>query len=111
MGVPVVAVGARGTLSSVQSGYSGYLVAPGDVSGLVSHARDILGQPGLWATLSRNAREFGGRTTPAGVAEQVLRVYAGVLGRRPETVGLAREGGETGKFTPVTRRSNPAYDL
>lgn len=111
MGVPVVAVGARGTLSSVQSGYSGYLVAPGDVNGLVSHARDILGQPALWATLSRNAREFGGRTTPAGVAEQVLRVYAGVLGRRPETVGLAREGGETGKFTPVTRRSNPAYDL
>lgn len=111
MGVPVVAVGARGTLSGVESGYSGYLVAPGDVSALVAHAREVLSQPSLWATLSRNAREFGARTTPAGVAEQVLRVYASVLGRGPEAVGLRREGEETGKFTPATRRNNPAYDL
>lgn len=111
MGVPVVAVGARGTLSGVQPGYSGFLVAPGDVSGLVRHARDVLAHADLWATVSRNAREFGGRTTPAGVAEQVLRVYASVLGRQPETVGLRREGGEMGKFTPVTHRNNPAYDL
>ncbi|WP_135227618.1 glycosyltransferase family 4 protein [Deinococcus fonticola] len=107
MGVPVVAVGARGTLSSVESGYSGYLVAPGDVSGLVQHAQAILQTPQRWAELSRNAREFGGRTTPGGVAEQVLRVYDSALSRH---TAQADSGGEKGKFIPVTRRSNPAYD-
>lgn len=107
MGVPVVAVGARGTLSGVQSGYSGYLVTPGDVDGLTKHARELLGDSLLWTQFSRQAREFGARTTPGGVAEQVLEVYRRVL-RDAENGG--DKAGETGKFIPAFRRSNPAYD-
>ncbi|MCD0177846.1 MULTISPECIES: glycosyltransferase family 4 protein [unclassified Deinococcus] len=80
MGVPVVAVGARGTLSGVAHEHSGYLVPPADVNALTRHARDILDDPALWARLSAGARAFGASTTPAGVARQVLDVYAAVLG-------------------------------
>ncbi|MCD0167262.1 glycosyltransferase family 4 protein [Deinococcus sp. 12RED42] len=80
MGVPVVAVGARGTLSGVAHEHSGYLVPPADVNALTRHARDILDDPVLWARLSAGARAFGASTTPAGVARQVLDVYAAVLG-------------------------------
>ena len=80
MGVPVVAVGARGTLSGVAHERSGYLVAPADVNALTRHARDILDDPALWSRLSAGARAFGASTTPAGVARQVLDVYAAVLG-------------------------------
>lgn len=100
MGVPVVAVGAHGTLTGVQSGYSGYLVPPGDVAGLVAHTSELLGHAALHAKFSAQAREFGGRTTPAGVAHQVLEVYASVLGL-PRGVNLAAEGGHL--------RSNPSY--
>ncbi|PTA67923.1 glycosyltransferase family 4 protein [Deinococcus arcticus] len=81
MGVPVVAVGARGTLSGVAHERSGYLVRPADVNALIRHARQILDDPALWARLSAGARAFGASTTPAGVANQVLDVYRQVLGR------------------------------
>lgn len=85
MGVPVVAVGARGTLSGVASGQSGYLVKPGDVKALTNHARELLDNPELWAKFSAAARVFGASTTPEGVAHRVLDVYAQVLGM-PRTV-------------------------
>lgn len=109
MGVPVVAVGARGTLSGVQSGYSGFLVPPGDVAELVKGARTLLEDRRLWTRFSAQAREFGARTTPGGVAEQVLEVYARALGLPP---GQAQRAG-----VPVTSpgaggrlRSSLAYD-
>ncbi|MEW6421048.1 MAG: glycosyltransferase family 4 protein [Deinococcota bacterium] len=80
MGVPVVAVGARGTLSGVAQGRSGYLVPPGDVAALTRHARAILADGQLWRRLSDGARAFGATWTPGGVAERVLDVYASVLG-------------------------------
>ncbi|MDV6374326.1 glycosyltransferase [Deinococcus arenicola] len=80
MGVPVVAVGARGTLSSVAHDRSGYLVAPADVNAMIRYARAILADPLLWERLSAGAREFASGTTPAGVAAQVLDVYAAALG-------------------------------
>ncbi|GGL05218.1 glycosyltransferase [Deinococcus radiotolerans] len=80
MGLPVVAVGARGTLSGVAHGRSGFLVTPGDVNGLIAHARSLLDDPVLWAQISENARQFGATTTPQGVAQQVLDVYSHVLG-------------------------------
>lgn len=118
MGVPVVAVGARGTLSGVQSGYSGYLVAPGDVQALTRHSQALLNDGRLWTQISAQAREFGGRTTPGGVAQQVLAVYAEVLERREQHQERGRgdrasrneRAGETGKFIPAFRRSSPAYD-
>ncbi|ACO45475.1 glycosyltransferase family 4 protein [Deinococcus deserti] len=84
MGVPVVAVGARGTLSGVAHERSGYLVPPGDVNRLIRHSRAVLDDPQLWARLSAGARAFGATTTPAGVARQVLEVYAQVLGMPSE---------------------------
>ncbi|WP_339095958.1 glycosyltransferase family 4 protein [Deinococcus sp. VB142] len=101
MGVPVVAVGARGTLTGVQSGYSGYLVPPGDVAGLVRHSQELLGHKALHAKFSAQAREFGGRTTPTGVAQQVLEVYARVLGL-PREISFPAASGH--------RQSSPAYD-
>nr|WP_246580450.1 glycosyltransferase [Deinococcus aestuarii] len=103
MGVPVVAVGARGTLSGVAHGKSGYLVAPGDVGALRGHAAEILGDPALWARLSGGARTFGTAWTPGGVAERVLDVYAGVLGV-PRVVPFPVEAGA------LTPRNTLAYD-
>lgn len=102
MGVPVVAVGARGTLSGVATGKSGYLVAPGDVAALTRHAQAVLADGALWARLSRGARAYGTAWTPGGVAERVLDVYAGVLGMPREVPfpeGLA-----------ATPRNTLAYD-
>ncbi|KEF34415.1 glycosyl transferase [Deinococcus sp. RL] len=103
MGVPVVAVGARGTLSGVAHGRSGYLVAPGDVGALTRHAAAILSDPALWARLSRGARRYGATWTPGGVAERVLDVYAGVLGT-PQEVPFA-EGAAA-----LTARNTLVYD-
>ena len=86
MGVPVVAVGARGTLSGVDDGRSGYLVPVGDVAALVRHAHALLGDPALWQAMSAAARVFGASTTPQGVARQVLDVYARVLHLPPGTL-------------------------
>lgn len=103
MGVPIVAVGARGTLSGVAQGESGYLVAPGDVGALTRHAREILADGSLWTRLSRGARRFGTAWTPGGVAERVLDVYAGVLGVTREVASPAEAGG-------VSSRNTLAYD-
>lgn len=102
MGVPVVAVGARGTLSGVAHERSGYLVTPADVNALTRHARDILDDPQLWSRLSAGARAFGASTTPAGVAAQVLDVYAAVLGM-PREVTFPGESG-------TQPRNTLAYD-
>jgi Glycosyltransferase len=110
MGVPVVAVGARGTLTGVQSGYSGYLTAPGDVPELVRRARELLESPEQYARFSRQAREFGGRTTPAGVARQVLAVYARTLGLPPESPDDPRADGLSAPAEAAGRpRNNPVY--
>jgi len=104
MGVPVVAVGARGTLSGVAHGRSGFLVPPGDVAALTRHAAEILADGGLWTRLSRGARTFAATCTPGSVAERVLDVYAGALGlpRTPAFPGEVAGG--------ATPRNTPAYD-
>lgn len=99
MGVPVVAVGARGTLSGVAQGQSGYLVTPGNVSGLVQHSRRILDNPQLWQQLSVGAQQFGASWSPSGVAQRVVDVYTDVL-------GLPR----TAWPQPITDGSSHAYD-
>ncbi|WP_309571213.1 glycosyltransferase [Deinococcus sp.] len=95
MGVPVVAVGARGTLSGVAHERSGYLTLPGDVNGMIAHAHHLLEDPQLWAQMSAGAREFGHTTTPAGVAQQVLDVYASAL-NLPREITFPAEAGVTG---------------
>ncbi|THF86236.1 glycosyltransferase family 4 protein [Deinococcus sp. KSM4-11] len=95
MGVPVVAVGARGTLSGVAHGRSGYLTLPGDVNAMVAYTQRLLEDPVLWAQMSEAAREHGHTTTPAGVAQQVLGVYAGAL-NLPREITFPVEAGMTG---------------
>ncbi|MEF2277782.1 glycosyltransferase [Deinococcus sp. YIM 134068] len=106
MGVPVVAVGARGTLSGVSHGRSGYLVSPGDAGALREHAADLLSDGEKWARFSRGARAFGTAWTPGGVAERVLDVYAGALGVPRETPFPVEAGAAVG----VSSRSTLAYD-
>ncbi|CAM3672732.1 glycosyltransferase [Deinococcus saxicola] len=109
MGVPVVAVGARGTLSSVAHERSGYLVAPADVNAMIRHSRAVLNDPALWARLSAGAREFASGTTPAGVAAQVLDVYAAVLGM-PREVPFPAEPGLSASVVAPSGQSILAYD-
>ncbi|MBB6099806.1 glycosyltransferase involved in cell wall biosynthesis [Deinobacterium chartae] len=82
MGVPVVAVGAQGTLWGVRAGESGYLVAPGDTEALARRASLLLENPALHARFSRAAREFAAQYSAARVAERTLEAYLEVLGRR-----------------------------
>lgn len=103
MGVPVVAVGARGTLSGVDHGKSGYLVPVGDVPALIGHARALLGDEALWGAMSAAARRFGASTTPQGVARQVLGVYAQVLRLSPDALLSPAP-------VPGLPRSSPVYD-
>lgn len=105
MGVPVVAVGARGTLSGVAQGRSGYLVPPGDVAALTHRAQAVLGDGRLWRRLSEGARAFGTAWTPGGVAERVLDVYASVLGV-PREIPFP----EAASVQAASPRSTLAYD-
>ncbi|GAA5511453.1 D-inositol-3-phosphate glycosyltransferase [Deinococcus carri] len=105
MGVPVVAVGARGTLSGVAQGRSGYLVPPGDVAALTRRAQAVLGDGRLWRRLSEGARAFGTAWTPGGVAERVLDVYASVLGV-PREIPFP----EAASVQTASPRSTLAYD-
>lgn len=79
MGVPVVAVGARGTFGGVDQGKSGYLVDVDDVAGLIKYSAELLQDAEKWQRFSDAARAFGRKTTPAGIAQQVVDVYANVL--------------------------------
>ncbi|CAM3784560.1 glycosyltransferase [Deinococcus frigens] len=109
MGVPVVAVGARGTLSSVAHGRSGYLVAPADVNAMIRYAHAVLDDPALWARLSAGARDFASGTTPAGVAARVLDVYAAALGM-PREVPFPAEPGLSASVQGASGQSILAYD-
>ena len=105
MGVPVVAVGARGTLSSVASGKSGYLVPPGDVAALVAASRALLDSPQRHAAFASQGQQFARQWTPGMVTERTLEVYSRVLGT--DILGLPQVAGP---LTPGRAESNLAYD-
>jgi 1,2-diacylglycerol 3-alpha-glucosyltransferase len=94
MGVPVVAVGAEGTLGSVEPGVSGYLVAQGDWQGLATHSCTLLADPEAMGAMSAEARKFARRFSSSKMAEQMLDIYLQALsqqGRRasgPDYGGL-----------------------
>ena len=75
LGVPVVAVGAEGTLSGVADGKSGYLVAPGDSEALAERALRLLHDPDLYARFREGALEFGAQHSARRMAEDILAVY------------------------------------
>lgn len=86
MGVPVVAVGAHGTLSSLEHGYSGYLVAAGDTAELTRYTQQLLSNEDQRQLFSQQAREYGARLSPAAIARQVLDTYAMVLKLPPDSL-------------------------
>jgi 1,2-diacylglycerol 3-alpha-glucosyltransferase len=98
MGVPVVAVGAEGTLGSVDAGVSGYLVGSGDWLGLAAYSSALLDDPALMAELSGGARQFARRFSSSKMAEQMLDIYLHALSQQgmravsPEYGGLMYEG-------------------
>ena len=75
MGVPVVAVGAEGTLGSVDAGVSGYLVGSGDWLGLAAYSSALLDDSALMTELSGGARQFARRFSSSKMAEQMLDIY------------------------------------
>ncbi len=75
MGVPVVAVGAEGTLEGVADGESGFLVPPGDAGALAKKARLLLADEALRRRFAEAARRFAERRSAPRVAEEILAAY------------------------------------
>lgn len=101
MGVPVVAVGAGGTLDGVDHGRSGFLVEPGDFRALAAQASRLLGDPDLHASLSGGARQFARRFSASKMAEQMLDVYLQALSEHAWRAagGLEYRRSEAGGFS------------
>ncbi|RDI95650.1 glycosyltransferase family 4 protein [Meiothermus sp. QL-1] len=75
VGLPVVAVGAAGTLQGVDDGKSGYLVPPGDHRAMAERALRLLEDEALRRRMSEGARRFADQRTAKRVAEQIVAVY------------------------------------
>ena len=75
MGVPVVAVGAEGTLGSVEPGVSGQLVQSGDWQGLAAYSCALLADPQAMLGMQAGARQFARRFSSSKMAEQMLDIY------------------------------------
>lgn len=75
VGVPVVAVGAEGTLQSVEVGSSGYLVPPGDHRAMAERALELLRDEALRQRFSQGARKFADQRTARRIAEQIVAIY------------------------------------
>lgn len=112
MRVPVVAVGAGGTLRAVVQGRSGELVAPGDVDGLVRRSQALLDNEQKRASYAAEAGRFAREWTPGLVAERTLEVYAAVLaGWQPTftAADVARFESPPAPELPAFENT-PAYD-
>ncbi len=75
MGVPVVAVGAEGTLESVSHGRSGYLVPPGDAKNLADKAALLLSDESRRRRMAEAARQFALQRSAARIAEDMVAAY------------------------------------
>ncbi len=75
MGVPVVAVGAEGTLEGVQPGVSGYLVPPNDAAALAERAVHLLQDETRRQRFSQKARVFATARSSARIAEEIVATY------------------------------------
>ncbi|PYE55271.1 glycosyltransferase family 4 protein [Deinococcus yavapaiensis] len=101
-GLPVVAVGAGGTLDGVKNGESGYLVAPGDTSAIARLSAKILADAALHEHLSRGAHAFAASSSLPVVTDRMLEVYLEAL--------VAFEAGAFTNRLVDGARSNLSYD-
>jgi len=75
MGVPVVAVGAEGTLESVSHGRSGYLAPPGDAKNLADKAALLLSDESRRRRMAEAARRFALQRSATRIAEDMVAAY------------------------------------
>ncbi|GGJ84291.1 glycosyltransferase [Deinococcus aquiradiocola] len=114
MGVPVVAVGAEGTLGGVEPGVSGQLVASGDWAALAAHTSALLADPAALATMSAGARQFARRFSSSKMAEQMLDIYLQSLSQQGWRSAGADYGGllvPDGTYAKANGRNTRKYGL
>lgn len=75
MGVPVVTVGAEGTLSGVDPGKTGYLVAPKDSRAMAAYAVQLLQNEEMRLRFGLEARHFAESRSASRVALKVVEAY------------------------------------
>jgi glycosyltransferase involved in cell wall biosynthesis len=75
MGVPVVAVGAEGTLEGVEDGKTGYLVPPKDAKALAEKALELLRDEEKRQRFSLQARAWAMERSAERIAEKIVAVY------------------------------------
>ncbi|MFZ5990520.1 MAG: glycosyltransferase [Deinococcota bacterium] len=75
VGVPVVAVGAGGTLEGVEEGKSGYLVLPQDARGMALRALELLRDEEKRLQFAQAARHFADRRSARRIAEEIVACY------------------------------------
>jgi len=75
VGVPVVAVGAGGTLEGVEEGKSGYLVLPQDARGMALRALELLRDEEKRLQFAQAARNFADRRSARRIAEEIVACY------------------------------------
>jgi glycosyltransferase involved in cell wall biosynthesis len=81
---PVVALDSGGASEVVEHGKSGLLSAPGDAAGLAKNLVTLLADPDLRRRMGQyGRRQVELRFSPARLARDVERIYAGLLGGGP----------------------------
>lgn len=80
-GLPVVAANAGGPAELITDTLDGLLTTPGDAGELAIALRRLVDDPALRAHLAAGGRVTSLQFTPARTAQQLLKVYEGVLGR------------------------------
>ena len=87
MGTPVIASEVGGLAHLVQDGETGFHVPPRDPEALAACLHDLLTQPALRQRLGQQAYDYAQRYDWCRVVEQMMGVYAEVVGQR-EMVGF-----------------------
>jgi len=83
VGVPAVAVAARGVISSIRDGETGFLVPPGDQVTFADRVTRLLSDPGLRQRMGAAAREqVDAEASPKAMARRIEAVYADALAAR-----------------------------
>ncbi len=87
LGVPVVAVGAEGTLEGVEEGRTGHLVPPKDSQALAERALELLLDEAKRQAFSQRARAWARERSAERIAERVVETYeeaAAILKAEPQ---------------------------
>lgn len=78
--LPIVAGNAGGIPDIIKDGYNGLLVPPGDANALAGALEKMITDADLARQLALNGKEFGGKFSPAHIAQQYRCLYEQLLG-------------------------------